>query len=348
MNLSARLALLLMTALITTACGDRGADEAASAEARAAEAARRAHEQEILAWREQRVARLTRPDGWLSLVGMLWLNPGSTFVGSASDNGTRLPRGPAQIGMLTLGADGSASLRLSPGVETELLVDGEPPAKGAVIPLVADTAGSPTVVAFDGGEASFILIERAGRYGLRVRDAHAPTRVGFPGIDYWDIDPGFRYVARFEAHPPGKMVDIVNVLGMVEPAPNPGRVHFTTADGREITMEAVDEGDGRLFFTFADRTSGHGSYAASRMLYADPPGADGTTVLDFNKAYNPPCAFTDFSTCPLPLPENRIDLAVTAGEKKPLPFLPVAAAEPEAAPAEAAAPATPARSGDRS
>ena len=109
--------------------------------------------------------------------------------------------------------------------------------------------------------------------------------------------------------------------------PNPGTLSFTapvTVDGatvqRAFRMEAVDEGDGRLFFTFADRTSGHETYAASRMVYADPPGADGTTVLDFNKAYNPPCAFTPYSTCPLPLPENRLDLVVAAGEKKPRPF----------------------------
>lgn len=314
------LATMLTTTILAAACGDAAPDAGADAEARAAEAARVAHEREILAWREERLQRLTRPDGWLSLVGMLWLTPGSTYVGAAKDNGTRLPLGPAQIGMLTLADNGAATLRLSPGVESELLVDGQAPARGAVIPLVADTAGTPTVVAFNKGDASFILIERAGRYGLRVRNAFAPTRTRFPGLDYWDIDPSLRFVARFTAHPPGKTVEIINVLGMVEPMPNPGTLTFTTADGRDITMEAVDEGDGRLFFTFADRTSGHGSYAASRMVYADPAGPDGTTVLDFNKAYNPPCAFTDFSTCPLPLPENRIDLAVTAGEKKPLPF----------------------------
>ena len=137
-----------------------------------------------------------------------------------------------------------------------------------------------------------------------------------------------RFVATFDAHPTGQTVDIVNVLGMVEPMPNPGTLTFTAPvegpDGavveKTFRMEAVDEGDGRLFFTFADRTSGHETYSASRMVYADPPGPDGTTVLDFNTAYNPPCAFTPYSTCPLPLPENRLDLAVTAGEKKPRAF----------------------------
>ena len=153
-------------------------------------------------------------------------------------------------------------------------------------------------------------------------------RTRFPGLDYFDVNPAMRFVATFDAHPPGQTVDIVNVLGMVEPMPNPGTLTFTAPvegpDGavveKTFRMEAVDEGDGRLFFTFADRTSGHETYAASRMVYADPPGPDGTTVLDFNTAYNPPCAFTPYSTCPLPLPENRLDLAVTAGEKKPRAF----------------------------
>ena len=133
-----------------------------------------------------------------------------------------------------------------------------------------------------------------------------------------------RFVATFDAHPPGQTVDIVNVLGMVEPMPNPGTLTFTAPvegpDGavveKTFRMEAVDEGDGRLFFTFADRTSGHETYAASRMVYADPPGPDGTTVLDFNTAYNPPCAFTPFATCPLPPAQNRLPIRIEAGEKR--------------------------------
>jgi uncharacterized protein (DUF1684 family) len=175
------------------------------------------------------------------------------------------------------------------------------------------------VVGFNKGDASFVVIKRGDRHGLRVRSALARTRTTFPGLDYFDIDPSFRVVARFEAHPPGKTLDIVNMLGMVEPMANPGRLSFEK-DGKSYSLEAVDEGDGQLFLIIADRTSGHATYAASRFLYATPAGKDGTTVVDFNKAYNPPCAFTAFSTCPMPPPENRLDLAVTAGEKKPRPF----------------------------
>jgi uncharacterized protein len=316
-----KLRVLLMTmTLMLAACGS-GEEEAAKAEAeaQAAKAARLAYEGEILAWRDERLARLQRPDGWLSLVGMHWITPGATYVGSADDNGTRLEVGPAQVGMLSLGKDGIATLRLHPGVETEVTIDGQVPEAEALVTLVPDSRGTPTVVGFNKGDASFILIERAGRYGLRVRNAFARTRTTFPGLEYFDINPDMRIVAKFDAHPPGQTVEIVNVLGMIENMANPGTLSFEK-DGKQFRMQAVDEGDGRLFFTFADRTSGHETYAASRMVYADPAGKDGTTVLDFNKAYNPPCAFTPYSTCPMPLPDNRLDLRVEAGEKKPLPF----------------------------
>ena len=308
---------ILLPGLVLSAAlaGCGSGDDESSSDATAGQAARTAYEREIRAWRDERVERLTRPDGWLSLVGLHWVGTGTTFVGSAKDNGTRLDLGPPQLGMLSLDKDGSARLDIAEGAE--VWVDGEP-AKGRV-ELVSDARGTPTVVAFNRGDASFILIERSGRHALRVRNAMARTRTSFPGIDYFDIDPGFRFEARFEAHPAGKTMDIVNMLGMVEPMANPGRVSFEK-DGVSYSLEALDEGDGRLFFVFADRTSGHETYAASRFVYAEAAGPDGRTVLDFNRAYNPPCAFTAYSTCPMPPPENRLDLRIEAGEKKPLPF----------------------------
>lgn len=311
-----RIPSMMALVVLLAACGG-GKEEAANAEseARAAKAARVAHEGEVLAWRDQRLAHLQRPDGWLSLVGLHWIRPGSTYVGAARDNGTRLAVGPPQIGMLSLARDGVLSLDIAAGAE--ITIDGEP-AQGRV-ELRSDADGAPTVVGFNRGDASFVVIRRGDRHALRVRNALARSRTAFPGLDYFDIDPGFRFVARFKAHPPGKTLDIVNMQGMVEAMPNQGRVMFEK-DGKSFQLEAVDEGDGRLFLILADRTSGHETYAASRFLYADPPGRDGTTVVDFNKAYNPPCAFTDFSTCPMPPPENRLDLAIRAGEKKPLPY----------------------------
>lgn len=311
-----RLPILLSVVLLLAACGAAEEDAAQSQTAARSERAERlAYEGEILAWRDERLARLTRPDGWLSLVGLHWITPGLTYVGSAKDNGTRLVIGPPQLGLLSLGKDGSLSLAIPAGAEVTL--DGVP-AVGTVA-LASDSPGPPTAVGFNKGDASFVVIKRGNRHGLRVRSALAPTRTAFPGLDYFDIDPAFRITARFGAHPPGKTLEIVNMLGLVEPMANPGRLTFDK-DGKSYSLEAVDEGDGQLFLIIADRTSGHATYAASRFLYAAPAGKDGTTVVDFNKAYNPPCAFTAFSTCPMPPPENRLDLAVTAGEKKPRPF----------------------------
>lgn len=268
---------------------------------------------EIADWRSERIERLKKPDGWLSLVGMHWLPAeGFTRVGSGADNGTRLATGPARLGVISTAAGNRVWLQPESGVT--LTLDGQPLTGKAE--LTPDSRGMPSVVGFEGGRASFVVIERGGKLALRVRDAEAPTRTQFTGIDYFPIDTAFRFTATFTPHEAGRTIDIVNILGMVEPMMNPGTVSFTVGETTH-TLEAVDEGDGRLFLIFADRTSGKESYAAARFLYADPAGTDGTTVLDFNKAYNPPCAFNAYSTCPMPPPENRLDLAVTAGEKKP-------------------------------
>jgi uncharacterized protein len=262
------------------------------------------HQSEILQWRAGRIEKLKQPDGWLSLVGMHWLPQGVTRVGSGPANGTRIKVGPDNLGLIT--SNKRNQVWLQPDSLAGITID----------ELVPDTRGTPTVVGLDGGRASFIVIERGGRLALRVRDADAPTRSGFTGIDSFPIDRRFRVQAEFSPHEAGRTIDVVNILGMVEPMMNPGTVRFRL-DGREFTLEAIDEGDHRLFLVFADRTSGKQSYAAARFLYAEYPDADGMTVVDFNKAYNPPCAFSPYSTCPMPPPENRMDIAITAGEMKP-------------------------------
>ncbi len=274
-----------------------------------------AYEKQIQDWRAGRVQRLTKHDGWLSLVGMHWIEIGNTRVGSGADNGTRLAVGPAHVGVVKLDKDGS--VQFSPEVGADVTINGQPATASTALATDADPLQETTVVGFNRGDASFIVIKRGDRHALRVRDALAPTRTGFPGIDYFPIDPGFRFKAGFTAHPPGSKIDIVNILGMVEKMDNPGTVTFEK-DGKTYTLEAVDEGDHQLFLIYADRTSGHQSYAAARFLYADWPDAAGFTTVDFNKGYNPPCAFTAYSTCPMPPLQNRLDLAVTAGEKKPL------------------------------
>ena len=309
--MSLRTYLLAATLVATGALAGCGGDDKAPVDA-AADAARRAYEKSIADWRAERVERLQRPTGWLSLVGMHWIEPGPTRVGANPKFGTRLAVGPDALGTIILAKDNT--LTFQPDANVDVTIDGQPAA--GPVRLLPDTSGNPTVVAFNRGDASFIVIERGGKFALRVRDALATTRTGFTGIDYFDIDPGFRFKAKFTPHPPGKKIDIVNILSMVEPMDNPGTLTFEK-DGKSYTLETIDEGDGQLFIVFADGTSGHETYAAARFLYADPAGPDGTTVLDFNRAYNPPCAFTAFSTCPMPPLSNRLPIKVTAGEKKP-------------------------------
>jgi uncharacterized protein (DUF1684 family) len=152
------------------------------------------------------------------------------------------------------------------------------------------------------------------RYALRVKHADAPSRLQFGKLDYWPGGRDWRIEGKFVPHPAGKTIPIVNIIGMTDEVPNPGTIEFQR-DGKAYRIEALDEGDGQLFLIYADRTSGHGSYGAGRYLEAPLPDANGKVVLDFNRGYNPPCAFTAFATCPLPPPENRLDLAIQAGEK---------------------------------
>jgi len=314
MSLSLRLLPVFALALLLAAC-ERGPSPEEAAKAAKANAERLAYERTIKEWRAQRVQRLTKPDGWLSLVGMHWLELGGTRVGSGQDNGTGRAAGPANIGVVKLEKEGV--VHFTPEAGAGITIDGQPAGGDAVLATDADPTRDASVVGFNKGDASFIVIKRGDRYALRVRNALAPTRTGFPGLEYYPIDPAFRFRARFTPHAAGSKIDIVNILGIVEPMDNPGTLSFDK-DGKSFTVQTVDEGDHRLFLVFADRTSGHESYAASRFVYAEYPDARGFTTLDFNEAYNPPCAFTPYSTCPMPPLQNRIDLAINAGEKKPL------------------------------
>ena len=301
--------MILASFLFVTAC-QQGPSAEQLAKEKAAQM--KLHSDNML-WRKDRIDRLTQPDGWLSLIGMHWLpKNGITRVGAGEANGTRIGVGPSKIGMISVTTSNEVWLQPEAGVA--LTIDGQPVA--GKTRLIADSQGRPTVVGFDNGNASFIVIERGGRMALRVRDANAPTRTGFTGIDYFPLSRAFRFEADFVPHEAGRTIEIVNILGMVEPMMNPGTVTFMH-EGKPVTLEAIDEGDHRLFLVFADRTSGKETYAAARFLYAAYPGPDGRTIVDFNQAYNPPCAFTPYSTCPMPPSGNRMDFAVTAGEKKP-------------------------------
>ena len=180
--------------------------------------------------------------------------------------------------------------------------------------LMADD-GHPNPTIVRSGSVSFYLIDRGGRKGLRVKDNDSPTRTRFAGLDYFPVDPSLRIEARWVPFKPQHTLDMANEIGGVDHFPVPGKAVFEH-DGHTYTLYPVIEvpGDKQFFLVFADRTSGRETYGAARFLYIDPP-RDGKVVIDFNKAYNPPCAFTPYATCPLAPPENRLGFRVTAGEK---------------------------------
>lgn len=267
------------------------------------------YRQAIERWHQARIARLTAPDGWLSLVGLEWLKPGKNRLGSAADNDIVLAKVPAHLGTITWAEDGTLSISLegNPGAT----IDGN---AGTDALLLDDSHAAPTTVAF--GSVSFIAIDRGGRKGLRVRDSEAETRTHFAGIERFLVDPAWRIVADWQPLDPPFQLATGTVIGTIENYPAPGKAVFER-EGRRFELYPVIEvpGDTELFLIFADATSGKETYGAARFLYADMP-SDGRIVLDFNKAYNPPCAFTPYATCPLAPPENRLALRVAAGELK--------------------------------
>ncbi|MGV8923383.1 MAG: DUF1684 domain-containing protein [Thermomonas sp.] len=261
-------------------------------------------------WRAERLARLTKPDGWASLIGLHVLEPGGHRLGSATDNGIRLALGPAHLGILTIKTN---ALTFVPEKGVDVNID-DAPVQGSTAIRDDTQPEGPSKISFDNGKGVATVIVRAGGHRLRVKHADADTRLHFAGLDYWPAQKDWQVQARFIPNPPGKTMPIANIIGSTDEMANPGVLEFERG-GKTFRLEALDEGEGTLFLVFADRTSGHGSYGAGRFIDAPMPDAQGHVVIDFNQAYNPPCAFTPFATCPLPPPENRLDLAVEAGEK---------------------------------
>lgn len=291
-----------MLALGLVACGDTPPAPVAVA----ADPAFAAEQQQ---WRLQRYQELHAADGWTSLVGLHWLEYKAHYIGSGPGSGIRLAVGPDKLGMVSRQGD---SVWFTPERGVALSVD-DAPVTGR-IRFFSDRDATPTLIRFDGGKGQLSLIHRGERYALRVKHADAPTRASFAGLQYWPGGPSWRISARFIPHEPGKTMPIVDITGLTTQMPNAGTLEFER-DGRTWRLEALGEPGRELFVIFADRTSGHGSYPAGRYLDLAAPDANGQVLVDFNHAYNPPCAFTPFATCPLSPPENRLDLRVDAGEQ---------------------------------
>ncbi|MCU1347409.1 MAG: hypothetical protein JWO56_439, partial [Acidobacteria bacterium] len=250
-------------------------------------------DQDVARWRETRRASLTKEDGWLSLVGLTWLNPG--------DNEVKMPTRPPMTTHFVL-ANGKVTLMQPGGGGNPIILRDDTDAKG------------PQVVHI--GSFQFNLIKRNEKFGIRMKDANAETRKNFKGLDYFPPNPKWRIEAQFVPFNPPKKVPITNVLGMTSDEVVPGELAFNVEGKAYRVQPIIEQGEKDLFLIFKDATSGKETYGAARYLYARPAGADGKVIVDFNKSYNPPCAFTPYATCPLPPPSNRLPFAIDAGEKK--------------------------------
>jgi uncharacterized protein len=248
------------------------------------------YQADIAQWRRAREAELRRDGSWLTVAGLFWLRDGSNRFGKDASNEIVLPDGPARAGAFDL-RHGKVAVTMD----------------GRTRPFAPDSADTAKV-----GRLSLSAIHRGPKIGIRMRDPASQARRDFHGLDYFPVSQAYRVTARFVAEP--RRIPITNVLGQTETMASPGYVVFRL-NGQELRLYPVFEAAATsLFFIFRDQTSGKETYGAGRFLDTDLP-RDEKVVLDFNKAYNPPCAFTSFATCPLPPKENRLAVRIEAGEK---------------------------------
>jgi uncharacterized protein (DUF1684 family) len=246
------------------------------------------YESDVLKWRQEREAELKAPDGWLSLAGLFWFHEGANRFGKDPACDMPLPDGPAQAGVFEFHGG-------------KVTLDGHE---------IRPNSSKPIQV----GRVSVAVIRRSDKIGIRVKDPESEARRNFHGLVSFPISEQYRISAQWVAEP--RDIPILNVLGQTSPSPSPGYAVFHL-HGQELKLRPIIEEPGatQLFYIFRDQTAGKETYSAGRFFYSEMP-KDGKVVLDFNKAYNPPCAFTAYATCPLPPPENRLTVRIEAGEKK--------------------------------
>lgn len=262
------------------------------------------------AWREARYARLREPMSWLTLAGLEWVREGDNALGTAPEAALRLPAGPAIAGRLVRHGT-SVRAHAEPGTG---LLHGGREVDGLVLVADVDAPDGEGPTLLELGPLRMCTIRRGDRIGLRVWDTASPALDAFDGIPHFPVDPTWRVEGRVDPPATDETIDVPDVLGEVTPEPLAGTVAFDAA-GRTHRLRALDGGDGRLWLIFADETTGAETYGGGRYLYTDPVGDNGRVVVDFNRAYNPPCVFSPYATCPLPPPENRLPIRIEAGER---------------------------------
>jgi uncharacterized protein (DUF1684 family) len=260
------------------------------------------YREEIEQWRQKREAALKADGGWLTVSGLFWLKEGPNTIGSDASNDILLPESaPVHLGAIEIQSDRATFT----GRDRAVTLNGKPVTSAEIHP-----DGSDALVA---GPLQLLLIKRGSRLALRLKDNNSKARREFTHLSWYPVDEDWKITARFIPAPTATKLVFDTVIGEQETSDSPGYAEFER-DGKTFRLQAAAEGK-RLFFVLRDQTSGKTTYPASRFLYSEP-ARDGLVTLDFNKAENPPCAFTDFATCPLPPPQNRLALAITAGERK--------------------------------
>lgn len=266
------------------------------------------HASSVDAWHAERLARLQAADGWLTLIGLFPLPEGEHSLGTGEGADLRfVASAPPVIGTLTV-ATGEV---LFTAAAAAAVFAGDRPVDAPLV-MATDRDRAPTVLQV--GSVSFQVIARGEGLLLRVKDSESAVRRSFTGIDRFPVDAKWRIVARLQTHGAPSKVPITTMLGHTEEEPCPGLLTFA-CEGSVRHLLPIGEPGQPLFIIFTDRTNGTSTYGGGRFLYADPPRPDGTVILDFNRAFNPPCAFTPYATCPLPPAGNAMPIEVTAGEK---------------------------------
>jgi uncharacterized protein (DUF1684 family) len=268
-----------------------------------------AYEQEIEQFRRKLESDVRK--NWVTLVGLHWLKPGRMTLGSSDDNDIQLPLpAPAHAGYLDIAGEGSKqTVTLHAAHDAKFVLNGKPITNGQLKP---DSSGKYDLVHL--GTLEMLIHGQPGEFALRVRDTSGQRQRNFAGLQFFPTDPEYRVSAHFEPYENGRKLHITDVTGRAHEMPLVGRVSFKL-QGRDLTLDALsDSEDGKLFLIFRDLTTGKETYPVGRYLDTEVP-QNGSVVLDFNKAYTPPCAFTPYATCPIPPKQNRLDAAIRAGEK---------------------------------
>ena len=265
---------------------------------------------EIQEWHQKRIAALTTKNGWLSLAGLYWLKDGKNTFGSAEENNLKFPvcKAPDFIGSIYL-EKGTVRCEINEGIS---VFNGGDKVKS--VQMQPDISGNPTIL--DLNSLSWFIIKRGEEYAVRLRDSENENITMFKGIEIFPIDTTWRVSAKLEPYDPPKIMDVPTALGTISKETSPGSLVFSLMGNTYRLDPIAQPGDESMFVIFADQTNGSETYGAGRFLYVNKPNENGVTIIDFNKAYNPPCAFTAYATCPLPPTQNVLPIRVTAGEKK--------------------------------